>query len=47
MQFRTALDPSYKTKDEDGEERVDQNLIDAIKNALRKPRALMPLDGQQ
>ncbi len=47
MQFRAALDPSYKTTDESGDERVDESLLDAIKHALRKPRAFMPLHGQQ
>jgi hypothetical protein len=35
MQFRAATDPSYKTKDEAGDERVDESLIDDIKKALR------------
>jgi hypothetical protein len=47
MQFRAALDPSYKSTDESGDERVDESLLDAIKHALRKPRAFMPLHGQQ
>jgi hypothetical protein len=38
MQFRAALDPSYQTTDESGDERVDQSMRDAIKHALRKPR---------
>ena len=42
MRFRAALDPSYKTTDESGDERVDESMLDAIKHALRKPR-LFPL----
>jgi hypothetical protein len=38
MRFRAALDPSYKTTDESGDERVDESMLDAIKHALRKPR---------
>jgi hypothetical protein len=38
MRFRAALDPSYKTTDESGDERVDLSMLDAIKHALRKPR---------
>ena len=38
MQFRAALDPSYQTTDESGDERVDESMRDAIKHALRKPR---------
>jgi len=38
MQFRAALDPSYHTTDESGGERVDRSMIDAIQDALRKPR---------
>lgn len=37
MQFRAALDPSYKTTDGSGDERVDESMVDAIKHALRKP----------
>jgi hypothetical protein len=42
MQFRAALDPSYKTTNENGDERVDESVLDAIKYALRKPRLFMP-----
>ena len=42
MRFRAALDPSYKTTDGSGDERVDESMVDAIKHALRKPR-LFPL----
>jgi hypothetical protein len=38
MRFRAALDPSYKTTDESGDQRVDESILDAIKHALRKPR---------
>jgi hypothetical protein len=38
MQFRAALDSSYQTTDESGDERVDQSMLDAIKHALRRPR---------
>jgi hypothetical protein len=38
MRFRAALDPSYKTTDENGDDRVDESMLDAIKHALRKPR---------
>jgi hypothetical protein len=44
MQFRAALDPSYKTTDESGDERADESVLDAIKKALRKPRAFIPKD---
>ena len=37
MRFRAALDPSYKTTDGSGDERVDESMVDAIKHALRKP----------
>ena len=47
MQFRAALDPSYKTTDESGDERVDDSLRDAIQDALRKPRGVTPLNGQR
>jgi hypothetical protein len=36
MKFRGAVDPSYKTKDENGCERVDYSLIEAIKSAGRE-----------
>jgi hypothetical protein len=36
MKFRAALDPSYKTIDENGDERVDESLIEAIKAARRE-----------
>jgi hypothetical protein len=35
MQFRAALDPTYKLKDESGEERIDESMLEAIKKALR------------
>jgi hypothetical protein len=35
MQFRAALDPTYKLKDECGEERIDESMLEAIKKALR------------
>jgi hypothetical protein len=35
MNFRAAIDHSYKTKDETGDERVDGSLIEDIKEALR------------
>jgi hypothetical protein len=38
MQFRAALDPSYKTTDETGGQRVDETMVDAIKLALGKRR---------
>jgi hypothetical protein len=36
MKFWTALDPSYKTTGENGRERVDYSLIEAIKLARRE-----------
>jgi hypothetical protein len=36
MKFRGAVDPSYETKDENGCERVDYSLIEAIKSAGRE-----------
>jgi hypothetical protein len=38
MEFRAALDPSYKSKDEKGDWRVDESMIEAIKIALRRWR---------
>jgi hypothetical protein len=38
MQFRAALDPSYRTKDKSGPERVDEGMLAAIKDALRSRR---------
>jgi hypothetical protein len=38
MQFRAALNPSYKTTDETGGERADETMVDAIKLALGKRR---------
>lgn len=35
MNFRAAIDPSYKTKDESGDERVDESMVGDIKKALR------------
>jgi hypothetical protein len=35
MQFRAALDPTYKSKDECGDVRIDESMIEAIKKALR------------
>jgi hypothetical protein len=36
MKFLAALDHSYKTRDENGDERVDDSLIEAIKAARRE-----------
>jgi hypothetical protein len=38
MKFRAALDPSYKTEDESGDERLDESMIETIKTALRQWR---------
>ena len=38
MKFRAALDPSYHTTDKSGDERADRSMVDAIQDALRKPR---------
>jgi hypothetical protein len=35
MNFRAATDQTYKTRDEAGDERVDESLIEDIKEALR------------
>jgi hypothetical protein len=42
MRFRAALNPSYKTTDASGHQRVDESMLDAIKHALRKPRFFPP-----
>src|SRR5262249_11059919 len=38
MNFRAAVDPSYKTKDESGDPRLDESMIGDIKKALRRKR---------
>jgi hypothetical protein len=38
VQFRAALDPSYETTDESGDERLDESMIEAIKKALHRWR---------
>jgi len=38
MKFRVALDPSYKSKVNKGDEYVDDSLIEAVKSARRKGR---------
>jgi hypothetical protein len=38
MKFRAALDPSYTTEDESGDERLDESMIETIKTALRQWR---------
>jgi hypothetical protein len=38
MEFRAALDPSYKTTDESGDSRLDESMIETIKKALRRWR---------
>jgi hypothetical protein len=38
MKFRAALDPSYKSRVNKGDEYVDDSLIEAVKSARRKGR---------
>jgi hypothetical protein len=40
MSFRAAIDPTYKTKDENGDDRVDESMIGDIKKALQHWRRL-------
>jgi len=47
MRFRAALDPSYKTTDAIGDERADESVIDAIKNALRRSRPIIPVNDEK
>lgn len=42
MNFRAATDQTYKTTDEAGDERVDESLIEDIKEALRFWRRSRP-----
>lgn len=44
MTFRAAIDPSYTAKNESGDERVDESMIEDIKKALRHWRRPRPFD---
>jgi hypothetical protein len=45
MNFRAAVDLSYKTKDESGDPRLDESMIGDIKKALRRKRCRPSKEG--